>query len=84
MQTGDDHKEEFHDDLITRFFLAAVRGYQRFISPLFPPVCIYTPTCSQYALIAIRRYGFARGGWLAIKRICRCHPFHKGGYDPVP
>jgi len=67
-----------------RMALAAIRYYQRRISPLFPPTCIYTPTCSEYAVIAIQRYGIIKGGWLAVKRILRCHPFHEGGYDPVP
>lgn len=62
----------------------SVRGYQRFISPLLPPSCIYEPTCSQYAIEAINKYGAAKGSWLAAKRILRCHPFHQGGYDPVP
>ncbi len=64
--------------------MACIRFYQKRISPLFPAVCIYTPTCSEYALQAVRKYGFLRGGFLAIKRILRCHPFHEGGYDPVP
>lgn len=61
-----------------------VRGYQRFISPLFPPSCRFTPTCSQYAVEAIDRFGTIKGSYLATKRILRCHPFHPGGYDPVP
>ncbi len=61
-----------------------IRFYQRFISPLFPPACRFTPTCSQYSYEAISRYGVLRGGWLAVKRITRCHPFNPGGYDPVP
>jgi len=61
-----------------------IRGYQRVISPLFPPSCRFTPTCSNYALDAIERHGLARGGWLALKRIGRCHPWNPGGYDPVP
>ena len=65
-------------------FLLLVRFYRGFISPMFPPSCRYVPTCSEYALEAIERYGARRGGWLALKRILRCHPFHKGGYDPVP
>lgn len=67
-----------------RVLIWLVKGYRRFISPLFPPACRYTPTCSQYALEAIEKYGALKGGWMAIKRILRCHPFHPGGYDPVP
>lgn len=61
-----------------------IRGYQRCISPLFPAVCIYRPTCSQYAIEAISKYGAAKGVRLALRRILRCNPFHEGGYDPVP
>lgn len=64
--------------------LALVKFYRMCISPMFPPSCRYVPTCSEYALIAIERYGAMKGGWLAVKRICRCHPWHEGGYDPVP
>ena len=64
--------------------MAMIRFYQRFISPLTPPTCIYTPTCSEYAIQAIRKYGAIKGTFLAAKRIGRCHPFHEGGYDPVP
>ena len=68
-----------------RLLLALVRFYRRNISPLKPPCCRYTPTCSQYALEAIEKYGALKGGWLALRRICRCHPFSKRvPYDPVP
>ena len=64
--------------------LALIAFYRTCISPLTPPACRYTPTCSQYAQEAIRKYGPFRGGWLALKRILRCHPFGGSGYDPVP
>ncbi len=64
--------------------LGLIRFYQRFISPALPSACIYEPTCSRYTYEAIERYGFIRGTWLGVKRISRCHPFHQGGYDPVP
>ena len=68
-----------------RFLLWLIRLYQRGISAHTPPVCRFRPTCSAYAYQAIEKYGFARGGWLALKRFCRCHPFYKGSwYDPVP
>jgi uncharacterized protein len=61
-----------------------IRGYQHLISPLLPPSCRFTPTCSQYAIEAVDRFGAIKGSYLATCRICRCHPFHPGGYDPVP
>ena len=64
--------------------LVMLRFYKREISPMLPPCCRYTPTCSEYARQAIAKYGLAKGGWLAVKRLMRCHPFHAGGYDPVP
>jgi hypothetical protein len=61
-----------------------VRAYQILVAPLLPPnTCRFSPTCSQYAIDALRKYGVTRGGWRAIKRIGRCHPFHPGGYDPA-
>ena len=68
----------------TKLFCFLIRAYQKCISPLFPPVCRYTPTCSAYALEAIQKYGPGKGLLLAIRRILRCNPFHEGGYDPVP
>ncbi len=64
--------------------LLLIRFYQRCISPLFPAKCRFYPTCSAYAFTAIERFGFFRGGWLALRRILKCHPFHPGGFDPVP
>jgi len=69
---------------VKRVVLILVRFYQRFISPLFPPSCRFTPTCSQYTYVAIERFGVLKGGWLGAKRIVRCNPFNPGGYDPVP
>ncbi len=71
--------------MIKKILLLLIRFYQKGISPMkYGPTCIYTPTCSEYARIAIEKYGALKGGFLAVKRILRCHPFHKGGYDPVP
>jgi putative membrane protein insertion efficiency factor len=64
--------------------LFLIRLYQWTVSPLLGPNCRFHPSCSQYALEAIERFGVLRGGWLAVKRIGRCHPWHPGGYDPVP
>ena len=64
--------------------LKLIRGYQVAISPMLPPSCRYVPTCSEYGFEAIERYGILRGGWMAVRRIGRCHPFAKGGHDPVP
>lgn len=68
-----------------KFLLALIRFYQRAVSPLFPARCRFRPTCSAYAIEAINKYGALKGGWLALRRFLRCHPFYKGDiYDPVP
>lgn len=67
-----------------RLLLSMIRFYRRYLSPLKPSCCRFIPTCSEYALVAIERFGAAKGTWLAVRRILRCHPFCKGGYDPVP
>ena len=64
--------------------IGLIVGYQRFISPLLGPVCRYEPSCSEYTRQAVEKYGVARGMWMGIRRVARCHPLHKGGYDPVP
>ena len=68
-----------------KFLLCLIRFYQRNVSPCFPARCRFRPTCSAYAVEAISKYGAVKGGWLALKRFLRCHPFYKGDiYDPVP
>ena len=64
--------------------LSVIVFYRKVISPSRPPCCRYIPTCSEYALLAVEKYGALKGSWLAVRRILRCHPFRKGGYDPVP
>ena len=64
--------------------LLLIRSYQLVLSPMLPASCRYVPTCSAYAAEAVSRYGAVRGGWMAARRIARCHPFRPGGYDPVP
>ncbi len=63
--------------------IVVLRFYKKFISPLLPSACRFYPTCSEYTMQAIEKYGAARGAWMGAKRIGKCHPFHKGGYDPV-
>jgi uncharacterized protein len=67
-----------------RLLMLIVSGYRRVVSPLLMPRCRFAPSCSAYALQALAEHGALRGGWLAVRRISRCHPFHPGGYDPVP
>lgn len=70
--------------MLQKALIAVIRFYRKAISPLLPPSCRFYPTCSAYGLEAIQRHGAARGGWLTLKRLLRCHPFCRGGYDPVP
>ncbi|MCR5624089.1 MAG: membrane protein insertion efficiency factor YidD [Lachnospiraceae bacterium] len=70
---------------MAKLFIFLIKFYQKYLSPLKGrPTCIFTPTCSEYAIQAFRKYGFFKGFFLSVKRILRCHPFNKGGYDPVP
>jgi len=71
--------------IIRNLFIFMIKLYRKYISPLKrTPSCIYTPTCSSYAMEALEKYGVFKGTYLAVRRVLRCHPFHKGGYDPVP
>ena len=63
--------------------IAAIKGYRRFVSPMLPPSCRFTPSCSLYTLQAVEKYGLLRGGLMGARRVLRCHPFSKGGFDPV-
>jgi len=71
-------------DVPRRIVMLPIRGYQKFISPALPPSCRFSPSCSQYALEAVSKYGALKGIWLGLRRLIRCHPFNPGGYDPVP
>jgi putative membrane protein insertion efficiency factor len=70
--------------MVTRLVLTTIRGYRTYVSPAFPPSCRYTPSCSAYAVEAIEAFGLGRGSYLAARRLLRCHPWHRGGHDPVP
>ena len=67
-----------------KILICLIKGYKFVVSPLFPNSCRFYPTCSQYTMEAIEKYGLLKGGWLGLKRISRCHPFHQGVFDPVP
>jgi hypothetical protein len=69
---------------MSRVAIYIIRIYQLVLSPLLGPACRFVPSCSQYAIQALQKYGFIKGSWLAVKRISRCHPLNPGGYDPVP
>ena len=77
-------KDNFITKLFGGLFLLLIKAYQYLLSPLLGASCRYTPTCSQYGIDAIRKYGPFKGGWLTLKRISRCHPWGGHGYDPVP
>ena len=70
--------------MLKKFLILIVRGYQKFISPLLGNNCRFSPTCSQYFIMAVEKYGVIKGSYLGGKRILRCHPFNPGGYDPLP
>ena len=70
--------------MLSKTIIYLIKGYQYFISPMFAPHCRFSPTCSQYAIQAVQQHGVIKGTYLATKRISKCHPFHEGGFDPVP
>lgn len=76
--------EEVDSIMVKKLLLSLIRFYQKGISPLKPPACRFHPTCSQYGFESIQKFGALKGGYLTIRRILKCHPFHPGGFDPVP
>lgn len=82
--TPDDVQTRHGRSPAARFLMLLVRGYRRTLSPLIGNQCRFMPSCSAYSLEALQTHGARRGGWLTVRRIARCHPFHPGGYDPVP
>ncbi|MCP4900368.1 MAG: membrane protein insertion efficiency factor YidD [bacterium] len=70
--------------IAARGALVILRSYKKWLSPILPPACRFEPTCSEYAMEAISKYGAVRGSWMGLYRLLRCHPFHRGGFDPVP
>ena len=84
MTEADGQLAQARPSAAARVLMALITGYRRFISPLLGPRCRFAPSCSAYALEAVREHGAPRGAWLAVRRVSRCHPFHPGGFDPVP
>ena len=84
MTEADGQVAQARPSAAARVLMALIAGYRRFISPLLAPRCRFAPSCSAYALAAVREHGALRGTWLAVRRIGRCHPFNPGGFDPVP
>ena len=84
MTTSEGHLAEARPSAVAWLLIALISLYRRFVSPLLGPRCRFYPSCSAYGLEAVREHGALRGSWLAVRRIGRCHPFHPGGFDPVP
>ena len=81
MATNKSEKRQF---IGSHLLILVIRSYQKWISPLLNPSCRFEPTCSQYAIESLKRFGAVHGSWLTLKRILKCHPLNKGGYDPIP
>jgi len=84
MTEADERLAQARPSAAARVLMALITGYRRFVGPLLSPRCRFAPSCSAYALEAVREHGALRGTWLAVRRIGRCHPFNPGGFDPVP